>query len=107
MDETELKHHLEKSREDSRNCRYLLEVEGPTSYSGQQIKNPQLAWSLCEIAFASGTAKMIRLSYLQDANTKELLFDSSNPAMVETMKQTLKFRSKFALEPECNLCQRN
>jgi hypothetical protein len=107
MDEIELQNRLEESRKDSQNCRYLLEVEGPTSYSGQQIKNPQLAWVLCEIAFESGTAKRIKLSYYLDANTQELLFDTSNPMMVETMKQTLKLRPKIPLRPEGTFYRRN
>jgi hypothetical protein len=87
--------------------RYLLEVECPNNYSGQQTQNLELAWLLCEIAFAAGKAKMIKLSCLREASTDEVLFDSSNPVMVETMKQTLKLRLQLPEKPVFQIFQRN
>ena len=93
MNEDELKKHLDRFHSNSRKHPYLLEVECPSNYSGLWLKDSMLAWMLCETAFKSGVAKLIRLVHFPDVSTEKVLFDSNTPALVEQMEQSLRRKS--------------
>ena len=90
MDEADLKKHLEKFHTGKRSGDYLLDVDCPNSSTGLWLKDRLQAWRICETAFKSGAATMIRLSFYPNKNTEEILFDSKNKGLVEKMEQSLK-----------------
>jgi hypothetical protein len=90
MTETELKKHLDRFHTGHRGRKFLLEVECPSNYSSLWLKDSLLGWQLCETAFKSGVAKIIRFVEFPDANTEKVLFDSNKPALVKQMEQSLK-----------------